>query len=87
MNGSLILTGKVLSVEHRRGEFEGRPYDFHTAEILAGRRVVEVRFRNDTPDARPPREGDDVTLELDWQKGRPLTAIRYAGPAAAVKSA
>ena len=86
MRGSLTVVGEVLDVSHRSGEYEGRQYDFHLAEILCGTKVVEVKFQNGNADARPPAIGDTVTIHVELPKGTKVVAKRYAS-AAAVKSA
>lgn len=86
MNGSVTVAGQVLEVAHRSGEYEGRAYNFHVASVLCGTKVVEVKFQADNGDARPPAEGDTITLAVEVPKGTKLTARRYM-PAVAAKSA
>lgn len=81
MNG-IVLTGTVLETEHRAGTFvndraESITYDFHVASVLVGTKVVEVKFRNDNPDARPPAQGAVVAIEVELPKGIKPTARRY----------
>lgn len=78
MTASVIITGTVLEVEHKSGDFDGRPYDFHVAHVLVGRRVVETRFNPDNGDARPPAEGATISLEVEVPKGVRLIARRYS---------
>lgn len=82
----ITLSGKVLEVERKSGEFEGRPYDFHVAHVLVGRKVVEVRYNPDNRDAGLPAQDAVIVLEIELPKGvRPVARAYVSAPA--VKSA
>lgn len=76
--GAVTIQGTVLEVEHKSGEFDGRPYNFYLAHVLVGTKVVEVRFNPDNGDAGRPAEGAQIDLIVDLPKGTRPVAKRYA---------
>ena len=81
MAGALTLEAEVLEVEHKVGPFNDVAYDFHLAHCLVGRKVIPVRFANDNGDARPPKTGDTIRLEVELPNNTRVTARRYVAPA------
>jgi hypothetical protein len=82
MRGAVTVTGTVLEVERRKGSFdndrgENIQYDYTLATVLCGSKVVEVKFRNDRPDAQPPAEGAEIALEVEVPKGIKVIAKGY----------
>jgi hypothetical protein len=76
MTGTVSIQGQVLEVEHKQGTFNERDFDFKVAHVLVGRKVVEVRYNPDNGDARPPAEGDTLSVEVEVPKGVRLIARR-----------
>lgn len=90
--GAITVDGTVLEVEHKAGTFtmdsgESRPYDFHVAHVLCGRKVVEVRFNPDNGDAQPPAEGASIRVEVELPTKTRVIAKKYAAAAEGVRRA
>ena len=89
MEHGLIVSGKVLEVEHRKGSFtpddgqnagQAIAYDFRLCHVLAGRQVHQVRFQPDGP-VEPPAHDVEVRI-LVTNRGGKLIATGYVDDAA-----
>lgn len=91
MGGITVENAQVLKVEHRAGNFtngagEKIEYDFHLATLFCGGDVIEVKFKPDRPDARPPKAGDTITLAVELPKGTKPVATAYVPASTGAKA-